>query len=475
MNLCSTPKIGFVWIIGIILFFNTHKSGAQGFDIEVVIPNIKDTVAYLGYHFGDQKFVKDTSKVHPGGRIHFKGGEVLPQGVYFIYAPGVYFELIVNDQKFRIETDTVDFVRSMKIHGSKENQIFNAYQIHMADKRKESETIVNKIKTLDPEKDSLEIADLRNELQDIADEQNSYEEKLIIDNEGSYVSKLLLAKKRIEVPGPPLNDQGEPIDKNWQFLYYRKHFFDNLDLADSGLLRSPVYQPKIDEYMEKLTFKHPDSIALSADYILKESESNRETFRYNLVKLTNKYETSNIMGMEKIFLYLAENYYLTGKAYWADSMLISKFEQRVKELKPNQIGNIAPEIVARDTTMQLVTLSSLPNRYVVLLFYDPDCGHCRKTTLTLKEIYPDLRKKDVEVFAACTVTDVDRWKEYIRKHDLKWINVADPRYHSNFRADYDVKTTPMIYILNSKKEIIAKKSGADQVQGFINRMIEIAE
>ncbi len=461
-------------LIALVTLVATHSIYSQGYDIQVTVRNIKDSAAYLGYHFGDQKFVKDTSLVLPGDRLHFKGNNSLPPGVYFVYAPGIYFELIINEPEFSVETDTVDFVRSIKFNGSKENSLFNSFQLNMADRKKESQLITEKIKELNDIEDSLKIADYRLQLQKIGEELNDFQQRIINNNQGTYVSKLLLAMKKVDIPDAPLDNNSEPV-ANWKYYYYKKHFFDNLDLSDSTLLRSPVYQPKIDEFLEKMTFRHPDSIALSVDYILQKSESNQETFRYNLVKLTNKYETSNIMGMERVFLHLAENYYLTGKAYWADSVLLEKFEERVKDLSPNQIGNIAPEIVARDTAMQLVTLSSVPNRYTVLFFYDPECGHCKKATNTLKGIYENLRDKDVEVFAACTVTDIDKWKKYVKTNELKWINVSDPYYQSNFRADYDLKTTPIIYILNSDKEIIAKKIGAEQVEDFINQMIKIEE
>jgi len=465
-------KVGL--LVALMIFVATGYVSSQGYEIQVTVHNIKDTAAYLGYHFGDQKFVKDTSTVLEGDKLIFKGENPLPPGVYFIYAPSVYFELIVNEPTFSIETDTVDYVHSMKIKGSLENDLFNKFQKNMAESRKESQLITEKIKGLDKQKDSLKIKEYQAELQQIGKHLNEFQQDKIDNNKGTYVAKLLLAMKRVHVPDPPMDENGNTVD-NWQYFYYKKHFFDNLDLADSTLLRSPVYQPKITEFMEKMTFRHPDSISLSADVILKKSESNPETFRYNLVKLTNKYETSNIMGMERVFLHLAEYYYMTGKAYWADDELVEKFSKRVHELSPNQIGKVAPEMVMRDSTMQLVTLSSIPNRFIVLFFYDPDCGHCKKSMGTLKSIYEDLKGKDVEIIAACTVTDVDKWKEYIKTNELEWINVSDPYYQSNFRADYDLKTTPIIYILNADKEIIAKKIGAEQVEDFISRMIEIEE
>ena len=64
----------------------------------------------------------------------------------------------------------------------------------------------------------------------------------------------------------------------------------------------------------------------------------------------------------------------------------------------------------------------------------------------------------MKVFAVQTnSTGADKWKKYIKEHKLDWINVMDTYHTSNFRHDYDVVTTPMIYLLDENKKIIAKK------------------
>ncbi len=461
-------------IMVFLILVSCREDKAQGYDITVKIRNFKDTVAYLGYNFGDQKFVKDTSKVFNGNTLHFHSDTArLPQGIYFVYSPGVYFEFIVNEPRFTIETDTADYVGDMKIIGSRENKVFNDFQKFMAGKQAESTRISAELDSMNKQHDTTAMEALRKRAVEIGDSVKLFQQGIIRDNPGTYVAKLVEGMQKPVVPDPPKSDTGT-VARNWKFYYYKDHFFDNFNLADSGLLRSPIYQPKVDEYMDKLTLQEPDSIEAAADYLLKKASPNKETFRYMLVKLTNKYETSNIMGMERVFVYLAENYYLNGKAFWADTALIHKFDKRVKQLKPNLIGNIAPDMTLLDTLMHPVRLSDQHHRFTILYFYDPDCGHCKKTTPILYDLYQkQLKAKGVAVWAACIVTDIKKWKAFVRNDHLKgWINVADPYLHDNFRAEYDVESTPTIYILNSKREIIAKRLGVDQINDFIDKMIE---
>ena len=48
-------------------------------------------------------------------------------------------------------------------------------------------------------------------------------------------------------------------------------------------------------------------------------------------------------------------------------------------------------------------------------------------------------------------------KKFIKKEKMNWINVNGPRtLTKNFHDLYDIISTPVIYVLNENKEIIAK-------------------
>ena len=60
----------------------------------------------------------------------FSGKEPLEGGIYLIILPNkTYFEMLINDeQRFTLETDTLDYVGHLKVTGSLENQLFNDHQ-----------------------------------------------------------------------------------------------------------------------------------------------------------------------------------------------------------------------------------------------------------------------------------------------------------------------------------------------------------
>ena len=143
------------------------------------------------------------------------------------------------------------------------------------------------------------------------------------NNPNILFSKILNASKDIEMPQFPLLADGSE-DNDLQFKYYKSHFFDTFDFSDDRLLRTPVFHSKINTYLEKLTAKAPDSLIVSCDYLIEKSRVNPDVFRYVVSYLTSKYERSKIMGLEKVFVHLVNNYYKTNEVTWVDEAQMFK-------------------------------------------------------------------------------------------------------------------------------------------------------
>jgi peroxiredoxin len=188
------------------------------------------------------------------------------------------------------------------------------------------------------------------------------------------------------------------------------------------------------------------------------------------VTMTSKYETSEIMGMDKVFVDLAEKYYLTGKADWADTSVVNKIRNKVNDIKPNLIGNKAPQLILYDSLKRPINALSLKSRFTILFFFDPDCGHCKTTAPKLKSIYKDLKNRGVEVVGVSTDVNLDAMKDFLKDLSLPWKTFADL---AGQRRSYNITVTPVIYILDENKRIIAKRLDVDQIMGFIDHQIEM--
>ncbi len=461
-------------LLGILfLLFVCTGLSAQGYKIEIQVDGVSDTTMLMGHHFGTKKYVVDTAMADSKGRAVFEGDESLDRGIYIVVMPSeknAYFEMLIgDDQNFSIKTDTEDFVNSMKIKGSKANEAFNEYQRKMSDLQSKIREHQSALDSLD--KDSEKAKEIKDKLRAISEERKAYMKQVAAENKGTLFGSIISAILEPEIPEPPKDEEGNITDSTFQYRYLRDHYFDNIDFSEPGLLRTPILESKIDYFFSKMMPPVADSIRpVANDLIAEAQEANDEVFRYMTSHLLNYFETSKVMGMDEVFVDIAENWYLSGEADWADSTLVEKIRERVIKISPNILGRVASDIQKVPTyDGQFASLHKVDANYTVLVFYEPHCGHCKKVVPRLYELYQDtLQDANVEVFAMYTQVKKKEWEEFIEKHELyDWLNVYDPYGRTDFRNNYDIYSTPVVYILDEDKKIIAKRVDVERVPEFI--------
>lgn len=439
---------------------------AQGYSIKTTVHNATDTIAYLGHHFATQRYLDDTANIVNGKAI-FEGKKELTSGIYFYYTPNNYFEFLIEDQNFELEATAPDFIQSMKVKDSPLNDGFYKLQRFTAEMKAKSRPILDQFDSTATEEKKAEI---KAQMDELNKQVEGFQSELKEEYRGTLLAKLITLMQSPIVPEMP---EGIEDPKLFEYLYFKNHFWDDIDITDPGLLRSPLLDAKINDYLDNVVVQLSDSVINEVDILLKKASKSKETFRYLLITLVNKYETSPVIDFDKVFVHIVDNYYLTGMAdEWTTKEILDKLKNRVAMIKPNFIGKPAPELVLWDTLGTEINIRDIDANYLVLYFYDPDCGHCQKKTPILYESYPELVAKGVEVIGVCTSTDEKKWKEFIKKDDLGWINVADLASKTYFKYYYDVRSTPTVYILDKDKEIRVKKIDALDIPAVIDQLLK---
>jgi peroxiredoxin len=431
------------------------------------IKGMEDTVIYFGHHYGDKQYVIDTIATNEKGEALISGTQPLSGGIYLIVFPKLknrYFELIINEPKFSLETDTADFIKNMKFSGSNENAVFYKDLQFITAKRKEAEPLREKLKTLDG--NSNEMKQVKEQLNAINMQVEDSRKKIREEHSDLFYAKFLLALEDIKIPEAPLNQDGTK-DSTFAYRYIRNHYFDNFDFSDVRFLRTNLVHTKVKRYLDNYVPKIPDSINVALDFIIEKASANDEVFKYIVVTMLNEYANSKIMGMDAVYVHLVDTYYKTGRATWVDEAAKVKIISSSDRKKPNLIGKTAPSIVLQDTAGYDIPLYSVNKDYTVIIFWSPDCSHCKKEMPKLDTIYPQLQTLGAEVYAVYSEEEWDKWKKWLREHKSPWINVGNIKMKSPYQLLYDVETTPMIYIIDRDKKIIAKKIGLEQVTGFL--------
>jgi hypothetical protein len=470
------------------LIYSPNLLIGQGYEIKLKIIGLQNTDVVLGHYLNKPLYPDDTVHLDLNGEGLFKSNKILPQGLYIIFLPSSkYFELILGkDQQFSISVDTIDLINSLKFSGSTENEIFSDFQKYMISKQEELKNYQNIINTSQniKEKDSA-----KKKIEALGIERKDKILKINNENPELFVSTFLKATLEIDIPEAPKTKNGK-IDSLWQYLYYRSHYFDNFNINDPRLLRTPLYEDKILYYLENVVPQIPDTLIKEVDFLIDKSRADSSLFKYMMITLFNHYGKSNIMGMDAVQVHIADKYYITD-AWWSDKKFIDDLKERIAILKPLLLNQIAPDIqllyvpadhfkaAVNDTALKryphagnLFYINKVEADFTVLIFWEATCSHCMKSVPDLYKIYKDtLENMGVKIIAISTLFGEDgkvKWVDFVNQHQLyDWINAWNP-YDYKFKETYDVRSTPQIFILNRKKEIIGKRIAPEDITGLIN-------
>jgi peroxiredoxin len=445
-----------------------------GHSIKFNISDMPNDKIIIAYHMSGKHFISDTINTNAKGEAELKGEQKKKKGIYLAVFPSLenkHFEFIIdNDQHFTVIAQKSDFSKNPQFKNSLENELFYKDVARMNDTRKQTEELRGRLENAsDKEKEQI-----KEQIEKLNKEFLNARLSMIDENKGMFYTTMLNMIREIEIPEAPKNESGEP-EPNFAFYYFRNHYWNYTDFSEEGILRTPIYHGKLMDYFDKYTVPAPDSIIVSCDIVLAKAAANEEVFKYTLATILNKYANSKVMGHDAIYVHLVHNYYLKGKAPWTDPEQLKKMEERANAMAPLLLGKISPDLTLRDTTTKVkYRLHDINKDYTIVYIWDPECGHCKKSAPVLNDFLNRHKNESIAVYGISTVSieHIDKWKNFVREKQLNWINVADLYYETNFRKLYDISSTPQLFILDKDKKIIAKRLGADQLEGFFHNYLK---
>jgi peroxiredoxin len=281
--------------------------------------------------------------------------------------------------------------------------------------------------------------------------------------------KILRMGEEITVPDPPRNPDSTLVDSSWSYQYYINHYWDNCDFSDPALLRTPHgLDAKITYYFDNVIIPIPDTINKYADLLIDKTKHTPELFRYVIWYITQKYERSQYVGHDAVFVHMIKTYYEKGLCPWVDEEHLKVMVNEGNRLDKILIGRVAPHLYMPDTAGNLRSNYEFDKKYTIMWFWDINCGICKTATPILKEFYDRAKDSlDFEVYAICLTTDSVKWKQAIIEKGLTWVNVGMNRANIDFKEVYGATTTPVVFIIDKEKKIIAKKIEAKEIENVL--------
>jgi thiol-disulfide isomerase/thioredoxin len=450
---------------------------AQGYQITVQIPQYKSGICYLTYHLGKNFNVEDSAAVSNKGVAIFKKKTTLPGGIYAIVLPGrrLSFDFFVDkEQRIDIKADTTDLINKTVVTGSKENIIHQQYQKYTFSKGQILEKERKAYITATTKADSaLHDANYIKNIKEL----NNYRSELVKKNPTSMMAALLNAMKE---PTVPKDKPVTRLDSVNNYNYYKNHYWDGITFMDERIIRTPFFLPKIERYYNDIVIQ-PDSVIKDIDYKLLLARSSPEMYKFLLNWLTDYYINPKYMGQDAVFVHLFEKYHSKGLTSWLNEKQMEAISRRAYMLMSNLVGAKAANLEMIDSTGKAAPLYGIDADYMVVVFWDPNCGHCKTEVPKIDSIYhATWQQKNVKLYGVLTPEKEDvkaDWIKFNRENKLTdWTHVYSTKemeaanytnQKPSFRQLYDINMTPTLYLLNKEKRIVGKKLTWEQINELL--------
>lgn len=453
---------------------------AQSFKVTLIAPQYKSGIAYLTYRMGPNLNVEDSAAVNNKGTAIFTAKRRLPGGIYAVVMPGkrlIRDFFVDKEQVIAVKiTDTNNLIEKTIITGSKENLLYEQYQKSVNSKGRQMEAEKKLYAAATNKADSLLH---ENNFNTISKQMNDYREGIIKNNPKSMLASLLLAMKEPVVPIKRPITRQDSLDN---YYYFKSHYWDGVSFMDERVIRTPFFMPKLERYYREIIVQTPDSIIRDVDYKLLLARTTPEMYKLLLNWLTDEYINPKYMGQDAVFVHLFEKYHSKGLTSWLNEKQMQTISRRAYMLMSNLVGEKAANLEMVDSTGKPSPLHGVDADYTLVVFWDPNCGHCKTEVPRVDSFYQAAWKShNVKVYGVLSQDDknakLSDWVNFIKEHKLgDWVNVYETKQmeEANLAAEkpgyrqlYDVTITPTVFLLDKEKRIIAKKLTLEQINDLL--------
>ena len=447
----------FVVVFLFFFFFGLSQEYSTTFNI----PGIPDKEVYLASFYGEKNTLIDTVVPDKNGTIVFDMKPDYYRGMYRIFLEKeTYVDFIYNQEDIEITSEMDYLYDSLKVIKSTENMLYFDFLRALNQYRLKFE-LMAPLNDYYPRSDTF-FHDLRAKYIGVQADVQIHINEMLAQYPDAWASKIINLKR------PLFYDPS--LDEFGRREYTIEHYFDNIKFTDVELIRSNIYTNIAIEYIS--LFSNPnltqdkleEEFIKAVDKIMFEAMDNSILYEFIVDYLVGGFERFHF---DKVLDYIAETY---SPEQCENEERKTDLQTRLEKYAELSVGKKAPVFSIPDLNGTDVILENIDADYTLVLFWASWCPHCAESLPDIHNVYTNTDRTTLEVLAVSLDSDREEWTTAVDQLNFTWRNCSDLKgWDSEVAIDYNVYATPTMFLLDKKKNIVAKPITFNELEAALKK------
>jgi thiol-disulfide isomerase/thioredoxin len=151
--------------------------------------------------------------------------------------------------------------------------------------------------------------------------------------------------------------------------------------------------------------------------------------------------------------------------------IAARINEKVKAITANSIGGKVAEIRMPDKNGEIVSLTSIKAKYILIDFWGSWCPPCRRESRLLGELYQKFKPEGFEIYSVGLESEKEAWLKAIERDKRIWTNVSTfQEFETPVTFDYAVTSLPANVLVDNSGKVIARNLHGNELEAAVEKL-----